>query len=57
MTHREARSGAAIAGVILCAMPLVDMLLDPGRIGLVHIAIGYLGVVLLRLASFAGRSP
>ena len=57
MTRREARTGAAIAGTILCAIPLVDMLLDPGRIGLLHFAIGYLGVALLRLASFAGRSP
>ena len=56
MTHREARTGAAIAGTILCAIPLVDRLLEPGRVGLLHFAIVYLGVVLLRLATFAGRS-
>ena len=39
MTHREARSGAAIAGAILCAMPLADMLFDPGRSGPLHLVV------------------
>jgi hypothetical protein len=55
MTHREARSGAAIAGAILCAMPLADMLLDPGRPGPLHFVVGAMGVLLM-LASLAGRS-
>jgi hypothetical protein len=54
MTHREARSGAAIAGAILCAMPLADMLLDPGRSGAVHFVVGVMGALLM-LASLAER--
>ena len=54
MTHREIRSGAAIAGAILCAMPLADMLLDPGRSGPLHLVFGVMGALLM-LASLAGR--
>jgi hypothetical protein len=53
MTHREIRSGAAIAGAILCAMPLADMLLDPGRSGPLHLVVGVMGASLM-LASLAG---
>ena len=55
MTYREARTGAAIAGTILCALPLVDILHDPGRLGLLHFAIGVMGVVFFMFASLAGR--
>lgn len=54
MTHREVRSGAAIAGAILCALPLADMLLGPGRSGLLHLVFGVMGALLM-LASLAGR--
>lgn len=54
MTYREARSGAAIAGAILCAMPLVDMLLGPGGSSPLHWIVGVMGAALL-LASLAGR--
>jgi hypothetical protein len=54
MTHREARSGAAIAGAILCALPLADILLDPGRSGPLHLVVGVMGALLM-LASLAGR--
>jgi hypothetical protein len=54
MTHREARSGAAIAGAILSAMPLADMLLDPGRSGPIHLVVGVMGALLM-LVSLAGR--
>ena len=54
MTYREARSGAAVAGAILCAMPLADILLDPGRSGPLHVVVGVMGASLM-LASLAGR--
>jgi hypothetical protein len=47
MTHREARSGAAIAGAILCAMPLADLLIGSGNVGALHFVMGVLGAVLL----------
>lgn len=55
MTHREARSGAAIAGAILCVMPLADLLVDPGRPGPLHLVVAAMGALLM-LASLAGRS-
>jgi|SoiMethySBSTD1v2_1073268.scaffolds.fasta_scaffold199217_4 hypothetical protein len=53
MTHREVRSGAAIAGAILCALPFADMLLDPGRFGALHLVVGVMGALLM-LSSLAG---
>jgi hypothetical protein len=55
MTHREARSGAAIAGAILCATALADVLLDPGRSGPLHLIVGVMGALLM-LAALASRS-
>jgi len=54
MTHREARSGAAIAGAILSAMPLAHLLVDPGRAGLLHVVVGVMGGLLM-LGSLAER--
>ena len=54
MTHREARSGAAIAGAILCALPFADVLIGPGNVGALHFGMGALGGGLL-LASLAER--
>jgi hypothetical protein len=54
MTHREVRSGAAVAGAILCALPLADMLLDPARSGPLHLVVGVMGALLM-LASLADR--
>jgi hypothetical protein len=54
MTHREARSGAAIAGTILSAIPLIDMLLNPGSPNLVHLMIGIIGAAFI-LVGLAGR--
>lgn len=53
MTHREARSGAAIAGAILCALPLADLLIGPGHVGALHFAVGLFGATLM-LVSLAG---
>jgi hypothetical protein len=54
MTHREARSGAALTGAILCALPLADLLIGPGNVSALHFAVGVLGAGLL-LVSLAER--
>ena len=55
MTHREARSGAAIAGAVLCALPLADLLIWPGSLNALHFAAGLFGTALM-LISLAERS-
>ena len=47
MTHREARTGGAIVGAILCALPLADLLIGPGNVGALHFAVGVFGVTIL----------
>ena len=54
MTHREARSGAALTGAILCALPLADLLIGPGNVSALHFAVGVPGAGLL-LVSLAER--
>jgi hypothetical protein len=54
MTHREARSGAAIAGAILCTMPLADILIGAGSVSALHFVVGVFGAALL-LVSLAER--
>ena len=54
MTRREARSGAAIAGAVLCALPLADLLIGPGHVSSLHFAVGVIGVTIL-FASLAER--
>jgi hypothetical protein len=55
MTHREARSGAAIAGAVLCALPLADLLIWPGSVSAQHFVVGLFGTALM-LVSLAERS-
>jgi hypothetical protein len=50
MTHREARRGAAVAGAILFAMPLVELIYGLGSAGPVHFIVGTLGAGLVALA-------
>jgi hypothetical protein len=50
MTTREARRGAAFAGAVLFAMPLLDVMLGLGKMGLVHLLVGTFGVGLIALA-------
>jgi len=52
MTYREARRGAAIAGAVLFAMPLVEVLYGLASPGPVHFVIGSLGLALI---AFSGR--
>ncbi len=47
MTHREARGGAAIAGAILVAMPILEVALGVGVPGPLHFIVGMLGAALL----------
>lgn len=47
MTSRDARTGGAIAGGLLLAMPMLDVLLGAAGPGLVHLAVGGLGVALI----------
>ena len=54
MTRREASSGAAIAGAVLCALPLADVLIGPGHVSALHFAVGVFGVTIL-FASLAER--
>ena len=43
MTYREARRGAAIAGAVLFAMPIAEVMLGLGTAGPVHFIVGTLG--------------
>lgn len=54
MTYREARRGAAIAGAILFAMPIAEVMLGLGTAGPVHFIVGTLGAGLVA-AGLSGR--
>jgi hypothetical protein len=54
MTHREARRGAAIAGAILFAMPVTEVMVGLGSPGPIHFVIGTLGVGMIA-AALSGR--
>lgn len=50
MTYREARRGAAIAGAVLFAMPVLDVLVGVGTPGAVHLIVGTFGAMLIALS-------
>src|SRR5688572_3030534 len=54
MTHREARRGAAVAGAILFAMPVAEVMVGLGSPGPVHFIVGTLGVGMI-VAALSGR--
>jgi hypothetical protein len=45
--HPEARTGAAIAGALLLALPALDVLLGAAMPGLVNFAVAAFGVALI----------
>ncbi len=55
--RRERASGAALAGALLAAMPLLDVVLGGGGGVAVRVVVGGCGIALLALAagSWAGR--
>lgn len=54
MTYRQARRGAAIAGAILFAMPVTEVMVGLGTPGPVHFVVGTLGIGLIA-AALTGR--
>jgi len=50
MTYRDASRGAAIAGAVLVAMPLLEVLYGFGSPGLLHFVIGSFGLALVALS-------
>lgn len=54
MTHREAKGGAAVAGAILLAMPILEVALGVGVAGPLHFIVGMLGAALVA-AGVSGR--
>lgn len=50
MIDREARTGGAIAGALLLALPALDVLLGAASPGLVHFAVAGFGVALVALS-------
>jgi hypothetical protein len=50
MTYREARRGGAIAGALLLAMPLVEVLYGMATPGPVHFVVGSLGLALVAIS-------
>jgi len=50
MTHRNARTGAALAGTILFSMPLLDVFVGVGTPGAAHLVVGTLGAMLVALS-------
>ena len=55
MTYREARLGAAIAGAVLFAMPVLDVVLGIGKPGAVHLVVGTFGATLIALSGTGYR--
>jgi hypothetical protein len=47
MTYREARTGAAIAGAVLLAMPTVDVLYGMSGAGPMHFLVGSFGLAMV----------
>lgn len=50
MTYRDARRGAAIAGAVLFAMPLIEVLYGLAAPGPTHFIVGALGLALVGLS-------
>lgn len=50
MTYREARRGAVIAGTVLFAIPLVEVMYGLGNPGPVHFIVGSIGLALIALS-------
>lgn len=50
MTYRDARRGAAIAGAVLFAVPLIEVLYGLAAPGPTHFIVGALGVALVGLS-------
>jgi hypothetical protein len=50
MTYRDASRGAAIAGAVLFAMPLLEVLYGLGSPGPVHLVIGSFGLAPVALS-------
>jgi hypothetical protein len=50
MIQREARTGGAIAGGLLLAIPALDVVLGAGSLSLVHLAVAGLGAALIALS-------
>ena len=55
MTYREARTGGAIAGGLLLALPALDVLLGAASLGLVHFVVAGFGVALIALSRTCGE--
>lgn len=56
MTRREARTGAAIAGAVLCALPLADLVIGPGNVSALHFVVGLFGAALMLVSLTEGLS-
>jgi hypothetical protein len=52
MTHRNAKRGAAIAGAMLFAMPVLDVFAGVGTPGALHVIVGTLGAMLIALSGY-----
>jgi hypothetical protein len=52
MTYKQARGGAAIAGALLFAMPVLDVFLGVGTPGAVHLIVGTFGAMLIALSGY-----
>ena len=50
MSYKEARRGAAIAGAVLFAMPVIEVFYGFAAPGAVHFIVGSFGLALLALA-------
>jgi hypothetical protein len=50
MTYRNAKTGAAIAGAVLFAMPVLEVFIGIGSPGPVHLLVGTMGAVLIALS-------
>lgn len=51
-SYKHARRGAALAGALLFAMPVLGVLLSPGSAGAVHLIVGALGAMLIALSGY-----
>lgn len=51
MTYRDARRGAAIAGAMLLALPVLDIAMGAASAGVTHFVVGAFGASLIALSA------
>jgi hypothetical protein len=51
MTYRDAKRGAAMAGAMLLALPVLDLAMGVANAGVTHFVVGAFGAALIALSA------